>query len=486
MKTIPRIKGGNGPADAEAEENNPQGDDKCLGSRETIMNAMRKVATIMILASPVAGRATHEWIRNSPYASDYGIISNAFNEMFQIIDQVAADLSGRRNKCRNLSDVAWGWMGLKDCKRGEEELNGTLGILLNFFNQHLGNTRMYQSLAQAGGIIAIFTTLRDFIAKILTNIMCATYYNGYYGTIGTWRISKIIISTSLEFIKNNGIMGANVAIGFGAEILRLFMSVGRPSEDDSENVVEEDTPYIEDVQRNINGANRKTLRRLTRIVDDIEDIEENENEGDAIITNYMDDDEQQETDFQDNDEKLDFMSEYLINAIDETNVGGPEYEDHIELKKELLYLSGRWREDMGIDVEDMPASQPELGAHNMDDEFNLGPMITRTSTYGGVIDKDDKKFIKNMTKSMKTLLAKYKFNKKAGKSKKSLTHKSKAGYNYKKRGTKKKKGRHNSKRVAGRPFNKMAKGTKKRKPRITKKSKTKNKRRRMNTWNDGM
>ena len=91
-----------------------------------------------------------------------------------------------------------------------------------------------------------------------------------------------------------------------------------------------------------------------------------------------------------------------------------------------------------------------------------------------------------MTKSMKTLLAKYKFNKKAGKSKKSLTHKSKAGYNYKKRGTKKKKGRHNSKRVAGRPFNKMAKGTKKRKPRITKKSKTKNKRRRMNTWNDGM
>ena len=98
MKNIPKIKGGNGPADADAEENNPQADDKCLGSRETIMNAMRKVATIMILASPVAGRATHEWIRNSPYASDYGIITNAFNEMFQIIDQVAADLSGRRNK----------------------------------------------------------------------------------------------------------------------------------------------------------------------------------------------------------------------------------------------------------------------------------------------------------------------------------------------------------------------------------------------------
>ena len=116
---------------------------------------------------------------------------------------------------------------------------------------------------------------------------------------------------------------------------------------------------------------------MTRIVDDIEDIEYNENEGDAIITNYMDDDEQQETDFQDNDEKLDFMSEYLINAIDETNVGGPEYKDHVELKKELLYLSGRWREDMGIDVEEMPASQPELGAHNMDDEFNLEPMMTR-------------------------------------------------------------------------------------------------------------
>ena len=62
---------------------------------------------------------------------------------------------------------------------------------------------------------------------------------------------------------------------------------------------------------------------MTRIVDDIEDIEYNENEGDAIINNYMDDDEQQETDFQDNDEKLDFMSEYLINASDETNVGGP-------------------------------------------------------------------------------------------------------------------------------------------------------------------
>ena len=101
---------------------------------------------------------------------------------------------------------------------------------------------MYQSLAQAGGIVAIFTTLRDFIAKILTNIMCATYYNGYYGTIGTWRISKIIISTSLEFIKTMD-NGRNVAIGFGAEILRLFMSVGRPSEDNSENV-EEDTPSL--------------------------------------------------------------------------------------------------------------------------------------------------------------------------------------------------------------------------------------------------
>merc|ERR1712086_1037322 len=89
-----------------------------------------------------------------------------------------------------------------------------------------------------------------------------------------------------------------------------------------ELTITNDTPTIEDVENN---------------------IENNVTGGDALINDYIDDVDQIEWDFADNANNLKFMGKYLRNAINVTQKGGPEYEDHKELANMITQLSGKWR-----------------------------------------------------------------------------------------------------------------------------------------------
>ena len=85
-----------------------QTDDNCFGRYDTIYESMKKVAMILIYSSPILAIAGREFIKTSQYKGEYEIIVDAFNKIFKIVDEASMDLGGRRNKCKDLSDVAWG------------------------------------------------------------------------------------------------------------------------------------------------------------------------------------------------------------------------------------------------------------------------------------------------------------------------------------------------------------------------------------------
>ena len=441
-------------------------DDKCFGQYDRIYEAMKKVAMLLICSSPILAKVGHEYIKASQYGDEYGIVQDAFSKIFKIIDEASIDLAGRRDKCTDLSDVAWGMLGMKQCNKGNAKMDGFFGLIVNFFKNHLGETGVIAALTTSTGILAVYSTMRNFIAELLTNVMCAIYYNGSNGIVGTWVIAKIIIQTIGKFIKDGGVLSKNIAIGIGGEILKFVTNLGQWNKKNNEYVIVNDTPAIEDVESNIADVDNGVVvgdgvslaSGLSDAVDELENIEDYEDGGDELINNYIDDKQQMARDFKHNDKKLKFMREYLLDAIEETAEGGPEYYEHQELLQMINQLAGRWRPptamyDMG-DASKLPASQP-TDETEYDSDYDpseyMDQTVERTRSYGGIIKKEDSKFIKNLNKSMKKM-------RKGLKSKK-------AGYNYmkKNKGTKKNRRHRNinpgfSKKKAGKKTKALGKG----------------------------
>ena len=406
-----------------------QTDDNCFGRYDTIYESMKKVAMILIYSSPILAIAGREFIKTSQYNGQYEIIVDAFNKIFKIIDEASMDLGRRRNKCKDLSDVAWGMFGMKDCDKGNTHMDGFFGLIVNFFKNHLGKTAVVTALTTSHGVLAVYTTMRNFIARLLTNVMCAIYYNGSNGMVGTWVIAKAIIKTIGQFSKEGAILSTNIAIGIGGEILKFVTGLGRNNQK-NEILITNDTPDINDLQSNIATIDNSVVNDgiglvtgLSDAVDALENTEDYEEGGDVLINKYVNDVEQIKSDFFENKEKLEFMQNYLRNAIKDTQEGGREYEEHKVLAKMIKQLAGKWREsnewyDLG-DASQMAASQP-MDEHDYDSEFDptdyMDQTLERTHTRGGIINKNDAKFIKNLNKSMKKMRKGLKSNK--------------AGYNY--------------------------------------------------------
>ena len=157
---------------------------------------------------------------------------------------------------------------------------------------------------------------------------------------------------------------------------------------------------------------------LSDAVDALENTENYEEGGDVLINKYVNDVEQIKSDFFENKEKLEFMQNYLRNAIKDTQEGGREYNEHRVLATMIKQLAGKWREsnewyDMG-DASEMAASQP-MDETDFDSDFDptdyMDQTLERTHTRGGIINKNDAKFIKNLNKSMKKMRKGLKSNK---------------------------------------------------------------------------
>ena len=451
-------------------------DDNCFGQYDRIYESMKKVAMLLICSSPSLALAGRDFIKTSQYNGEYAIVVDAFSKIFTIIDEASMDLAGRRDKCTDLSDVAWGMLGMKQCNKGNAKMEGFFGLIVDFFKNHLGGTAVVAALSTSNGILAVYTTMRNFIARMLTNVMCAIYYNGSNGMVGTWVIAKAIIQTIGQFAKDGGILSTNIALGIGGAILKYVTGLGRWNQ--NEFIIPNDTPAIEDVENNIADIDNGVVvsdvglaTGLSEAVDELENTEDHKEGGDELINDYVDDVEQIEWDFHDNANNLKFMQKYLRDAIKDTEKGGHEYEDHKELANMIKQLSGKWRpstdmHDLG-DVSQVAASQPMDETEydsDVDPSYHMNQTLERTRSYGnnphpgsvpygmgGIIKKKDSKFIKNLNKSMKKM-------------RKGLQSK-KAGYNYmkKNKGTKKYIRHRNinpgfSKKKAGKKAGKKTKG----------------------------
>ena len=188
-------------------------DDNCFGKYDRIYESMKKVAMLLICSSPSLALAGRDFIKTSQYNGEYAIVVDAFSKIFTIIDEASMDLAGRRDKCTDLSDVAWGMLGMKQCNKGNAKMEGFFGLIVEFFKNNLGGTAVVAALSTSNGILAVYTTMRNFIARMLTNVMCAIYYHGRNGMVGTWVIAKAIIQTIGQFAKEGGILSTNIALG---------------------------------------------------------------------------------------------------------------------------------------------------------------------------------------------------------------------------------------------------------------------------------
>ena len=451
-------------------------EDNCYGQYDRIYEAMKKVAMLLICSSAALAKAGDAFIKSSKYQGEYGIVVDAFSKIFTIIDEASMDLAGRGNKCTDLSDVALGMFGMKDCKRGNTQMNGFFGLIVNFFKQHLGETAIVAALTTSNGILAVFTTMRNFIARLLTNVMCAIYYNGTNGVVGTWVIAKVIIQTIGQFAKDGGILSTNIALGIGGAILKFVTGLGRWNKKKNEFAITNDTPDINDVESNIADIDNGIVVNdgvsdgislatgLSDAVDALENTEDHEEGGDDLINDYVDDAEQIERDFNGNADNLEFMQNYLRDAIKDTQEGGREYKEHKVLSNMIKQLAGKWREsnewyDLG-DASEMAASQP-MDETDFDPDIDptdyMNQTLERTRTYGdqpqrgslpigmgGIINKNDINFIKNLNKSMKKMRnglkskkAGYNYIKKNKITKKNIRHRNiNPGFSRKKAGKK--------------------------------------------------
>tara|TARA_B100000287_G_scaffold203696_1_gene192249 strand:- start:251 stop:1741 length:1491 start_codon:yes stop_codon:yes gene_type:complete len=442
-----------------AAEEPEQVQDNCYGERERILTEMKKVSTLIMVSSPIIAHFGREYLKSSPYSGQYEIVENAFFEIFRIIDEATMSLSGRKNVCTDMRDIALHNLGLKDCKKGDKIMDGIFRAIIDFFKKNLNEHGLLAGLIGAkgvefagkgvvNGIKAIWTTLNNFIADVLTDLMCAIYSNGRGGLVATWVVAKSIIGTISRFVKAGGVLSYNVAVGFGGSLVRYVMLLGTWNKNRGEFQIANDTPTINTVERQTaktdiavqvgvvdeNGNSVGLATALSDAVDNLENIEYEEDGGDELIEDYIADEQQMASDFKDNDDKVEFMRNYLLEAIEETAEGGQEYNEHHELLRMINQLAGKWRPatdmfDMG-DPSELALTQdpPDVYDSDFDTDDYMDETITRANS-AGIINKKDTEFIKNLNKTIKKMRNQYKSVKKSNK----------AGWNYvkSKKGTKK-------------------------------------------------
>jgi len=396
-------------------------DDGCGGWRGTVRTKTDIIAFFIIAATPSLTRAANDWIRTTEYGANYDLTLGALGEMFETLDNLAADLAGRRDTCTNMRDVALGMLQFKNCHSGETRMTGIIANLMTFIQNKLGTDANTVWLTGQLSISSLMTSLRNYISNLLSNLICTFYYFTKRGTIETWRVIKVILTTTAEFAYNAGVGASSMALAMGGGLVKYFSSLPKK--------LKNDVPRnMDDIDNNIEQI-IESHGDVSNVIDAVENLENaEEHEEDALLEEYEQSDEAEE-DFENVEESVNIMVEYLENALELTEEGGDEYYEHQSLRESILRLSGRYDKDQ--EVEDQTTSQPIFEYY--DGEMDYGSPLRRADTYGGIIKKKDIPFIKNLNKSMQIIKKKYKQKKvkksiKNVKTKKGTKKSNKAGF----------------------------------------------------------
>ena len=406
-----------------------QQDDRCGGWYETVKGKTDYVAVLIIITSPNLTSAADNWLRNTEYGSSYDLTLDAMGEIFTILDDLSQDLVGRQDVCSGFNDLAWQALGLKNCSTGEAKMNGVIGVIIKYFQQYLGNDNMTGWLTRGFGTAALLTSMRNYISRLLANIICGVYYIGNRGRIESWRLIKIVLQTTTKFIMDVGTSSGRMALAFGGGLVHYISNLSTSLKNDVPtdiDVLDEQIDTVTDASANVEN--------IVHAIDNLENREDEDD--DALLDDYEASEEAGEGEVNVED-TITMMIGYLDNALSATeNSDGNEYMDHQLLRQGILEASGRLLGD-GEEVYNQNMSQPIFEYY--DDEMDSGSPLRRATSYeyGGIIDKKDTAFIKNLNKSIQKIKKKYKFkfkNEKKSKKNKNGTKKmNKAGFRNKNR-----------------------------------------------------
>ena len=283
--------------------------------------------------------------------------------------------------------------------------------LLEDVEKILGNDNATGWLTRGFGTGALLTSMRDYISRLLANIICGVYYIGNRGKIESWRLIKIVLQTTTQFIVDVGVTSGRMALAFGGGLVQYISNLPNKLRNDvprDMNVLDQQIDAVTGLTNNIDN--------VVQAIDNLKNTEDQD--GDALLDDY-EASEEAGYDLQGMEETIAMMVGYLDNALSATeNSDGYEYMDHQLLRQRILEASGRLIGDEEADEQNV--SQPIFDYY--DEEMDVDSPLRRATTYGGIIEKKDIPFIKNLNKSIQKIKKKYKFKFKKG-TKKSKTDK---------------------------------------------------------------
>lgn len=388
-------------------------DDGCDGYRERMKGPTDVLAKGIVLAKGMIIKAGHKFLKKSKYGKEYEATLNAMRNLFFLVDKWSAEQTQTQGTCSTLARATWGWLGRVDCSARENRANtvarklyGVVGQVIRYIIDFFGSDWLTGVVADGVTSTYLITSMQDFISRLILNILCTIYTAGAGATVATWRVIKIIITTTTQYAFEAGRMGlqaiGNMAVTIGGGLVKHFVSLPDKLDNDVDEVgralLEGEDEFIED-------------NNLGEILQANYDLEEAEayDEG-AALEDY---EETEEAEFLSTqaEEAATFMEQYVTWSLQETVQGGSEYHDYQDLRRNLLMISGRY--DENEEVQNQVVSQPLIYPSDddeTDDEMDIE--IQRSNTFGGIIQKKDIPFIKNLKKSAQRMKNKYKLGKK--------------------------------------------------------------------------
>lgn len=410
--------------------------DGCGGYRSRMKPSTDSLANIIIVLRQPLAVAAHTWVKSSPAGQGYDATLKAMSALFYAVDNWSARATNTQGTCSTAAMVALGMLGIIDCDARERranmltnKLSGVIGRVIRYIIEFFGSDQFTGWVGQGLTSATLMTTVQDYISRLLLNILCTFYSAGTVTTVATWQVIKVILTTTTNYVFEASSMGlrsiGNIVVSLGGGLVQYFCGLSGTLYND----VDEAGDALLDTSDEFIANNG--LDEILQANINLQDVEDTIDEG-AAIDAYEGSEEANELSIQAN-EAAKFMEQYVTWSLEQTEEGGAIFDDYQEIKRSLLVVSGRYDENEA--VQNQVASQPLIYPSDddeMDDEMDYE--LHRANTFGGVIQKKDIPFIKNLKKSAQRMKNKYKLGKKH--KKRTQKHKKRKGRNMRARSRK--------------------------------------------------
>tara|TARA_B100001769_G_scaffold182008_1_gene143913 strand:+ start:2966 stop:4501 length:1536 start_codon:yes stop_codon:yes gene_type:complete len=365
--TIVKYVGGAAEEPGAAAAPAPAADDNCVGQKKRIVKLTNLMSIAIIVTSPYMASTAHEWMKKKG-GEGYDLTLQTAGEISELLKKLFDELLPRKDRCNDIIDVGLGLasralgLGFKDCKAGEQQMDGIIAKIILYFNQYFGNDKATLQIARKGGAMAMMTAIHTYISTLLLNIICMIIKRGNEANIETWRVIKIIIQTTLTFAYNSalatGNTAKNVAIAIGGGLVSMLMSM--------KSTILKNDSQIKDFRATV--QQNPTLLEIKNTLDNLDENALVEELGVGEV----------EEAFENNGDLLKMMKDYLNTTIENTEMGGEDYEEHQQMRDNIAKMAGRWYDKNKQRIEDLTLSQdPD---HDFDDEMDFKSADDNTIT----------------------------------------------------------------------------------------------------------